>query len=474
MASISAMGRLLVLARCLSATAVQAGVLEPREQRRLGSQLEQRPMVFFIAKGPADSCGRSCNEWIAAVGKFDDDTLQRFKSFVETLHGRNLPIFFHSPGGLAKAGVEIGLALRERRMTAGVGQTETRRCRVFEKKDTDCQNLINTGRAVDARLITRGGQCYSACVLAFAGASSRQVASGAFIGIHSPKFKDNPLQFKTLPMLPDLPTGKITPRKLQEIRIILKKRHDIIEGYSNTKPSDALVASYRQTERRYYLDMGINPEMVDLALKTPNERIYLLDRGEIGHFGLETRDKNFETPWTTFSITNQGFSLMKTVTRRSFTQPSEYLALRVQFVCQPNGRAFLLYQKDLAADSDQPKITMSVALDDRIIAFQSRPPQARVETGFYFMRDQEAWTNVTTAKTMAVIEKNEGDGTLLETRLSTAGLGTALEDFQKRCDDYAEALKFFADHPSLAPETKFPVLWPQISPKCLSEGKFLC
>ena len=92
MGQISALSQLLVLALCFSSTAVQAGMLDTREQRRLGSQLEQRPMMFFIAKGSAGSCGRGCSEWIAAAGKFDAETPQRFRTFIETLQGRDLPL----------------------------------------------------------------------------------------------------------------------------------------------------------------------------------------------------------------------------------------------------------------------------------------------------------------------------------------------------------------------------------------------
>jgi hypothetical protein len=106
-------------------------------------------MIFFTAKGPADSCGHGCNEWISAVGVFDAGTSQRFRDFIEKLNGRNLPIFFHSPGGSIKTAIEVGYLLRERRMSAGIGRTDTK-CRVFDKR-AGCQKLFKDGGPIARR-----------------------------------------------------------------------------------------------------------------------------------------------------------------------------------------------------------------------------------------------------------------------------------------------------------------------------------
>src|SRR5688572_27320533 len=68
-----------------AAHALAAGLLTPAEQNRLGAQLEKRPMVFFLAKGPPDSCGPGCSEWIAAEGAFVLGTAQRFRDFLAML-----------------------------------------------------------------------------------------------------------------------------------------------------------------------------------------------------------------------------------------------------------------------------------------------------------------------------------------------------------------------------------------------------
>ena len=82
-----------------------SGLLAPVEHNRLLSQIENQPMLFFVAKGPAGSCGPGCDEWIAAEGNFVPDTPQRFRNFLAILSQKNLPIFFHSRGGRALAAI---------------------------------------------------------------------------------------------------------------------------------------------------------------------------------------------------------------------------------------------------------------------------------------------------------------------------------------------------------------------------------
>src|ERR1700687_3728559 len=75
-----------------------SGLLAPAEHNRLVAQTERRPMIFFVARGAADSCGPGCSEWIAAVGRIEIGTAQQFRDFIEGLNRPGLPIFFHSPG----------------------------------------------------------------------------------------------------------------------------------------------------------------------------------------------------------------------------------------------------------------------------------------------------------------------------------------------------------------------------------------
>src|SRR5438046_2564299 len=85
--------------------------------------LQTNAMIFAVARGGADACGPGCSEWIAAEGTFDEEVEKRFRTFLETLKGRKLPIYFNSIGGVMGKSRMIGRMLRERKMTASVGAT---------------------------------------------------------------------------------------------------------------------------------------------------------------------------------------------------------------------------------------------------------------------------------------------------------------------------------------------------------------
>ena len=77
------------------------------------------PIMFFIAKGEAHTCGPGCDTWIGAYGQFDEGAPQRLRAVLAKAGKRKLPIYFFSPGGSVPAAMEIGRIMRAHKMTAG-------------------------------------------------------------------------------------------------------------------------------------------------------------------------------------------------------------------------------------------------------------------------------------------------------------------------------------------------------------------
>ena len=112
---------------CLPAVSLAASD-DPKELERVLAKLRSEPMIFVVATGEPNACGRGCSEWIAGEGQFDESAAQRFRDFLAVLAKRDLPIFFNSDGGLVREAVQIGLILRENRMNAGVARTVPEGC----------------------------------------------------------------------------------------------------------------------------------------------------------------------------------------------------------------------------------------------------------------------------------------------------------------------------------------------------------
>src|SRR5437763_283165 len=72
------------------------------------------PMVFYVAKGAPDACGRGCDSWIAVDGQVDASAAPRFKKFLQRSGNRNLPPSVPSPDRMlssyiVKMGADLGL-----------------------------------------------------------------------------------------------------------------------------------------------------------------------------------------------------------------------------------------------------------------------------------------------------------------------------------------------------------------------------
>ena len=111
--------------------------------------LRHEPIIFFVAKGGPDACGPGCDTWIGAEGTFDPDVLRRLTEFLAVPGRQQLPIFFHSPGGELQPSIAIGHLLREKRMTAGIGQTVPEGCRDTAKADAACRSCHALGTRND-------------------------------------------------------------------------------------------------------------------------------------------------------------------------------------------------------------------------------------------------------------------------------------------------------------------------------------
>jgi hypothetical protein len=238
--------RCVAAALCCVPVVAIAASNNPKGLERLLAKVQSEPMVFIVVTGEPNACGRGCSEWIAGQGQFDESAAQRFREFLAVLAKPDLPIFFNSDGGLLSQAVQIGLILRENRMTAGVARTVPEGCHLSLPLGDACRRLMQSKREHKARLYFGGARCGSACVYAMVGASTRHVDPGATLRINS-----------------------------------------------NVGPEIAKTENFL---RRYVVGMGVDPALVDAAAKIPSRSFRELSRGEMERFGIETRGVH-ETPW---------------------------------------------------------------------------------------------------------------------------------------------------------------------------------
>jgi hypothetical protein len=301
---------------CLPVVAIAAGD-DPKEIERLLAKVQSEPLIFVVATGEPNACGRGCAEWIAAEGRFDEGAAQRLREFLAALVERDLPIFFNSDGGLVREAVQIGSILRENRMTAGVARTVPEGCHLSFPLDDACRRLMQSKREHKARLYFGGARCGSACVYAMIGASTRHVEPGATLRIHS------------------------------SVSLETDKHENFL--------------------RRYVLLMGVDPALVDATAKIPSRTFRGLSRGEIERFGIETRGVH-ETPWFAYRGPTEKFLLLKSVTYPTGDTADEYRTGTVGLACNPFHPSIrFIYRQEFTAKESRAPPMIRVKIDDNLV-----------------------------------------------------------------------------------------------------------
>jgi hypothetical protein len=203
------------------------------------AQAQQRPpiglygspqdaMIFYVAHGPPGTCGPGCSDWIAAEGTVQWDSWKRLIAILDRQAGRKLPLIIHSwgPSNLNVA-TSMGRILREHGMDATAGATEVEAC--AGRSDADCFAVKRPGGPLDATLSVPDPACDLACVLVLAGGVHRSLPEGA--------------------------------------RVVLTGRsiHNRRAPNVSTEQRDSLTVIFGEQYRKYLLEMGVEPGLVDIV-----------------------------------------------------------------------------------------------------------------------------------------------------------------------------------------------------------------
>src|SRR6516165_4186442 len=376
------MGCLAAALCCLPVVAIAASD-DPKELERLLAKVESEPMIFVVAMGEPNACGRGCTEWIAGQGRFDEGTAQRFREFLAVSGKRDLPIFFNSDSGLLREAVQIGSILRENRMTAGVARTVPEGCHLGFPLDDACRHLMQSKREHKARLYFGGARCGSACVYAIIGASTRHVDPGATLRIHSSV------------------------------------------GGEIDKTENSL--------RRYVMHMGVDPALVDATTKIPSRSFRGLSRGEMERFGIETRGVH-ETPWFAYHGPAGEFLLLKSVTNPIGDTRDEYRTRTVGLACSPfpSSIRFMYHQELTAKESRTPPMIRAKIGDSLIDLTTLNPQKALVEKSFD-LEPRQLQSAIETGSFEFTEMLDQSKKPALVVKFSTLGLSENIVALESKC-----------------------------------------
>jgi hypothetical protein len=164
-------------------------VLEAEPDHRgaiLGLRLLTQPlrnnasMQVNVVRNADPKCGDQCAEWIAAEGRIDGSTPERFRAVLKSTGNRKLPVFIDSMGGSLAASYEVGRIIRARNLDVYVTRTEPAQC-------ASAAEVCRKALAAHIKFgLPRGklASCASACTNILASGAVRSVGPTAIVGVH--------------------------------------------------------------------------------------------------------------------------------------------------------------------------------------------------------------------------------------------------------------------------------------------------
>ena len=338
--------RLVMLIAVLAFAASPADVgAELRGQKAQKAPAAQKtPLHFYLAKGEANACGEGCSEWIAAEGYFDGGAPGRIYALLKRHGGRNLPIYFHSPGGDGRAAMAMGRQLRQLGVTMGVGKTIPRSCTSAADQSEACRAAKRSTQAVAADW-RPDGICNSACVYALIGAKVRHVPPSARLGIHAARTT----------MFRKYSDGRVQQVSVKQAPVLIKTK----------------AAEFDTQLRRYVRDMGIDVMLFDAAAKIPHESIQYLSRDQIAAFGIDRREYT-DTPWFVSQFSNNTTYVSKWIVDAKGPERKDYRVSIVLLTCSSAYRASIRYLRGLASDEVGRPVTATFSIGTHKARFSLR------------------------------------------------------------------------------------------------------
>jgi hypothetical protein len=362
------------------------------------------PMTFYIARGEPDSCGAGCSEWIVGEGRFVFGTTDRFRAALRHAGNRKLPVFFNSPGGEVRAAISLGRLMRQRGITAGVGKTVPTGC--ADLPEAACDRLKRkAGDPLPAQFGGYGGQCNSACVYALIGAKTREVPPTAVIGVHAVHLT---MQVKILH------GPKLSQAKLNAMA---KSRLDDVNG----------------NLRDYIGEMGIAPELYEIASKVSPNSLRVLTRDEIARLGIDAR-KTVESPWSIVGGTRP--VLMKTIAEAKNTPGRKYRSSMIVFTCDSGAGRTLIHGRELDS-GEGGALLVNAAYGANNLAFPANGRTMKVGELFYMTRSARVPRNFFQAAdanaSFDILETAGGEGARVERKYPVRDLNRSLDDLEQSC-----------------------------------------
>ncbi len=227
------------------------------------------PMRVVLVHSAETGCEPHCAAWIAAQGKIEAESVDRFRQVLDRLGSRNLPVLIHSPGGRVDAAIAIGRMIRKWQLDVAVSRTSLEPCPAADRR---CLTNVAASGALNSAI----AGCDSACPIILAGGRHRIVSPWTQIGVHQVKV------FETFTKVYRVYRVSKVGATITRKSLISQRKSERIVALKSppAKITDQL--------SQYFKEMGIGDAVMAAMESTPNNRLHILSQAELEASGLAT------------------------------------------------------------------------------------------------------------------------------------------------------------------------------------------
>jgi hypothetical protein len=189
--------------------------------------------------------------------------------------------------------------------------------------------------------------------------------------------------------------------------------------------------------------MGVDPGLIDMALKIPFAQMHYLSRAEIAGYGVDTRGFQ-ETRWTTANTTDAALAVFKVLTEARGSDSKEFRASVIRLACLTPTQVVLAYVRGLAPNEVGQSTAIQVSLGDHSLTLPRAGRESKIDaidagatfdTRFTAAPFEFFEAAAAAGESIDITETDPRGGSQpgRVSKLSTVGLRGALNQLRRQC-----------------------------------------
>jgi hypothetical protein len=184
--------------------------------------------------------------------------------------------------------------------------------------------------------------------------------------------------------------------------------------------------------KRYSVEMGVDPALIDTTFKVPQHRVHILSRAEIAKYGLET--KAFETNWFVDRPQNGRVQAVKAWTYPVRGNEAQFTTVTLRVGCINDSQVQLVLRRQRLPGQPDHFAAFEIDFGEAVSSLTGRVVFGHIETTTRYL----AWDDMqrVLSREAVKVAVNFSDATWSRAfTIQTKALVSSMPDLRRSCAD---------------------------------------